>query len=66
MLLKNYEEASGQAINMKKSEIFFSKNTSNDLKEKVQNIFQVTESMGSSKYLGLLMTGISMIFLVVK
>jgi hypothetical protein len=51
--LKKYEEASGQAINMQKSEIFFSKNTSGDMKEKMQSIFQVTESMGSGKYLGL-------------
>jgi hypothetical protein len=51
--LKKYEDASGQAINMQKSEIFFSKNTSEAMKEKMHNIFQVTESMGSSKYLGL-------------
>jgi hypothetical protein len=49
--LKNYEEASGQAINMQKSEIFFSKNTSEAIKEKMQNIFQVTESKDQANIL---------------
>jgi hypothetical protein len=51
--LKVYEEISGQAINMQKSEIYYSKNTTGDMKEKIQSILQVTESMGSGKYLGL-------------
>jgi hypothetical protein len=50
--LKVYEEISGQAINMQKSEIYYSKNTTGDMKEKIQSILQVTESMGSGKYLG--------------
>jgi hypothetical protein len=44
---------SGQAINFQKSEIFFSKNTSEADRSDVQNILQVTESMGSGKYLGM-------------
>jgi selenocysteine lyase/cysteine desulfurase len=49
--LKNCDEASGQAINMQKSEIFFSKNTSEAIKEKMQNIFQVTESKDQANIL---------------
>jgi hypothetical protein len=53
MILKTYEEASGQAINLQKSEIFFSKNTSEEVKENIKRIFQVSEGLGSGKYLGL-------------
>jgi hypothetical protein len=52
-VLKKYEEASGQAINLQKSEIFFSRNTAEDVKSNIKNIFQVTDDMGSGKYLGL-------------
>jgi len=52
--LKTYEEASGQVINLQKSEIFFSRNTEVGVREVVKRIFQVTESIGSGKYLGLL------------
>jgi hypothetical protein len=52
-VLTKYEEASGQAINLQKSEIFFSKNTAENVKTSIKNVFQVTEGMGSGKYLGL-------------
>jgi hypothetical protein len=52
-ILKKYEEASGQAINLQKSEIFFSKNTNQAIREFVKNILHVTESIGYGKYLGL-------------
>jgi len=37
--LKTYEEASGQAINLQKSEIFFSRNTEVGVREVVKRIF---------------------------
>ncbi|GAU36460.1 hypothetical protein TSUD_166260 [Trifolium subterraneum] len=40
-ILKQYEEVSGQAINLQKSEIFFSKNTPEADKETIKGIFQV-------------------------
>lgn len=48
-ILQTYEAVLGQVINFQKSEIFFNKNTS----EAVQNLFQVTNTMGSGKYLGM-------------
>jgi hypothetical protein len=42
--LKNYEESSGQAINMQKSEIFFSKNTSEAIKEKCKKKFKLQKA----------------------
>jgi hypothetical protein len=51
--LKKYVEASGQAINLHKSEIFFSKNADHTTMEMVKNILQVSGSIGCGKYLGL-------------
>lgn len=52
-ILQTYEAVLGQVINFQKSEIFFSKNTSEADKEAFQNLFQVTNTMGSGKYLGM-------------
>jgi hypothetical protein len=52
-ILQTYEAASGQAINFQKSEILFSKNTPEVDKEEIKNVFQVTTTMGSGKYLGM-------------
>jgi hypothetical protein len=48
-----YEAVSGQAINFQKSEILFSKNTSEEDKEAIINVFQVIATIGSGKYLGM-------------
>jgi hypothetical protein len=40
-------------INIQKSEIFFSKNVPHDLRAALSNILQVTECLGTEKYLGL-------------
>jgi len=52
-ILQVYEVVSGQAINLQKSEIFFSKNTSEADMEEIKNVFQVTATLGNGKYLGM-------------
>lgn len=52
-LLNKYEEASGQAINMSKSEIFFSSNVDPVRRGSLSQMLGVMENMGSGKYLGL-------------
>ena len=52
-ILQVYEAVSGQAINFQKSEIFFSKNTSEADMEEIKNVFQVTTTLGNGKYLGM-------------
>jgi hypothetical protein len=52
-ILNDYEKASGQAINYSKSEVYFSRNTPNDIKGIVSGILGVTEVMGTGKYLGM-------------
>ena len=52
-VLKNYEEASGQQLNRAKTSIFFTKNTSLELKAQIQAMFQVPEIKSYEKYLGL-------------
>lgn len=48
-----YEAVSGQAINFQKSEFFFSKITSEVDRQAIKNVLQVSESMGTGKYLGM-------------
>jgi ribonuclease HI len=45
--------ASGQAISLPKSEIFYSRNVSDALKNNITNILQVRAVLGTSKYLGM-------------
>ena len=52
-ILDDYANASSQMINMQKSEIFFSKNVSTTLRNTLSNILQVTECLGTGRYLGL-------------
>jgi hypothetical protein len=52
-ILNDYEKASGQAINYSKSEVYFSRNTPNDIKRTVSEILGVTEVMGTGRYLGM-------------
>ncbi|PNX94585.1 ribonuclease H [Trifolium pratense] len=52
-ILNDYERASGQAINYAKSEVYFSRNTPNNIKAQVSDILGVNEVMGTSRYLGM-------------
>jgi hypothetical protein len=52
-ILKTYEEASGQEINMSKSEVFFSKNISMAAQEDLSRIMGVRHVLGTGTYLGL-------------
>jgi len=52
-ILATYEEASRQAINLQKSEIFCSRNTSIELRATMVQVLGVRQVLGTSKYLGL-------------
>lgn len=52
-ILKEYEQASGQLVNIQKSSIFFSPNSSSDLKESIHEIIGVEGHPPHEKYLGL-------------
>ncbi|GAU14523.1 hypothetical protein TSUD_250650 [Trifolium subterraneum] len=52
-ILKIYEEASGQEINLTKSEVFFSKNLSTTAQEDLSRIMGVRHVLGTGVYLGL-------------
>ena len=52
-ILTTYEEASGQAISLPKSEIFYSRNVLNNLQNVVTSILGVQAVLGTGKYLGL-------------
>ncbi|PNX58969.1 ribonuclease H, partial [Trifolium pratense] len=52
-ILNNYEKASDQAINYAKSEVYFSRNTSNDIKIQISDTLGVSEVMGTGRYLGM-------------
>lgn len=52
-LLRVFEKASGQQINMDKSSVFFSRNTSSQLKQELCNHLRVKEVDNNSFYLGL-------------
>ena len=51
-ILKVYEEASGQVINVDKSIVFFSKNTEKERKGGILNILRGMKAVSQSKYLG--------------
>lgn len=52
-LLNTYANASGQKINLTKSEVFFSQNIRNLEKEDLTSIMRVRHVTGTRKYLGL-------------
>jgi len=52
-ILATYEAASGQAISLPKSEIFYSRNTEVNLKNNITTILGVQAVLGTGKYLGL-------------
>ncbi|XP_039682896.1 uncharacterized protein [Medicago truncatula] len=52
-ILLKYEEASGQAISLPKSEIFYSKNVEQPLQQVITSILGVRTVLGTGKYLGL-------------
>ncbi|GAU25475.1 hypothetical protein TSUD_71290 [Trifolium subterraneum] len=52
-ILSTYEFASGQSINLQKSEVYFSKNVSAPIKNSIASLLGVQQVMGTGKYLGL-------------
>ena len=52
-ILLKYEEASGQAISLPKSKIFYSKNVEQPLQQVITGILGVRAILGTGKYLGL-------------
>ena len=52
-ILSMYELASGQKINIDKSSIFFSPNTSQELKDEIINILGSMQDLNHENYLGL-------------
>jgi len=52
-ILATYEEASGQAINLQKSELFCSFNTQDDLKNLIATTLGVRQLLGTGKFFGL-------------
>lgn len=55
-ILKSYEKASGQCVNVKKSTVFFSKNVPVDSRQYLCNVVSMNESESMGVYLGLLST----------
>jgi hypothetical protein len=51
-ILRLYEETSGQTISLPKSEIFYSRNVSNALKQSITDIMGVQSVLGTGKNLG--------------
>lgn len=52
-ILDTYDQALGQFINYQKLEVFFSANTQHHVRRKLFSHLCVSETIGSSKYLGL-------------
>ena len=52
-LLEQYEAASGQAINRQKTTLFFSKNTKQEIKESLKQLFGARIMTECERYLGL-------------
>jgi hypothetical protein len=55
-ILNTYEAASGQAISLSKSEIFYRRNVSDALKNNITNILAVQAVLGTGKYLGIVLS----------
>lgn len=53
-ILKDYEAASGQKVNLDKSIVVFSRNTTVQVRDEITTILGVVESKKHGKYLGLL------------
>ncbi|XP_031108451.1 uncharacterized protein LOC116012922 [Ipomoea triloba] len=53
LLLKDYEKASGQSINLTKSNLAFSKNTPSPVRDHLSNILGIHHSGSNGNYLGL-------------
>ena len=56
-ILAQYEEASGQAINRQKTTLFFSRNTSQEVKKDIRTILGAQIMTDCERYLGLPMVG---------
>ncbi|KAL9674422.1 hypothetical protein QQ045_030694 [Rhodiola kirilowii] len=54
-ILSTYESMAGQKVNFTKSEVVFSKNITDDVKEELAGLMQVATVQSHSKYLGLSM-----------
>jgi hypothetical protein len=52
-ILQHYERVSGQQLNRTKTSLFFTRNTSSELRNQIQESFQVLEIKSHGKYLGL-------------
>lgn len=52
-ILQTYERASGQALNLLKFAIFFSKNTSVEVHDRLSQFLNVRRTLGTGKCLGL-------------
>ncbi|KAA3467670.1 reverse transcriptase [Gossypium australe] len=52
-ILKNYEQCSGQCVNFSKSTVFFSTNTSEEMKREIADVLGVRCATNLKKYLGL-------------
>ncbi|KAL9235614.1 hypothetical protein vseg_010359 [Gypsophila vaccaria] len=52
-IIRQYEEVSGQRINMTKSEIYFSPSTKSDVKQLIGSVIGAKTVIAPSKYLGL-------------
>lgn len=53
LILTTFEAASGQAINFNKSEIFYSRNVSEETRVGLSNLLGVRVCLGTGNYLGL-------------
>ncbi|XP_058741946.1 uncharacterized protein LOC131614368 [Vicia villosa] len=51
-ILVTYEEASGQSINLQKSELFCSRNVSTEIKDMLADTLGVRQVLGTANYLG--------------
>ncbi|KAA3454975.1 reverse transcriptase [Gossypium australe] len=52
-ILKSYEQCSGQCVNFNKSTIFFSTNTSEEMKKEIEEVLGMRSATNLEKYLGL-------------
>jgi hypothetical protein len=52
-ILTTYEAASGQAISLPKSEIYYSRNVESSIQNTITSILGVQAVLGTGKYLGL-------------